>query len=91
VFNPEMLLFGVRERPAEAIWMVISAIIGITAIAVGVEGWFITRARWYERIMAIVGGILLLIPGLATDIAGAIILAVFVAMQLIERKVLKAL
>ncbi len=91
VFNPEMLLFGVRERPAEAVWMVISAIIGITAIAVGVEGWFITRARWYERIMAIVGGILLLIPGLATDIAGAIILAVFVAMQLIERKVLKAL
>lgn len=86
VYNPQMLLFGVAEHPLEGVWMVISAAIGITAIAAGVEGWFLRAVKWYERILAAVGGLLLVIPGLTTDLIGAALLALFVVLQVIGRK-----
>lgn len=91
VFNPQMLLFGFSERPVEGIWMLISAAIGMTGVAIGVEGWFLLRARWFERIMAFGGGILLVIPGLVTDAIGAVVLAIFVLIQVIEKRRLPAI
>ncbi|MEI6876451.1 MAG: TRAP transporter large permease subunit, partial [Spirochaetota bacterium] len=82
VYNPQMLLFGVNEHPFEAVWMVITAIIGIVGLAAGVEGYLLTRIPWTERIMAIAGGLLLVIPGMVTDLIGAAILTVLVLMQI---------
>jgi TRAP transporter 4TM/12TM fusion protein len=86
VFNPEMLLFGFAEHPLEGIWMMITSIIGIVGIAVGIEGYMIARASWYERIAAIAGGILLVIPGLVTDGIGAALLIAVVLIQLGKKK-----
>jgi len=81
VYNPEMLLFGFAEHPLEGVWMIVSSIIGIVGIAVGIEGFFLVRASWYERIAAIAGGILLVIPGLVTDGIGAALLIAVVIVQ----------
>ncbi|MCE5255248.1 MAG: TRAP transporter permease [Spirochaetaceae bacterium] len=91
VYNPEMLLFGVADRPVEMVWMIISAIIGITGLAIGVEGYFLTNMKWYERILAIAGGLGLVTPGLWTDLAGGILLVVVVLIQVSKSKNKKAL
>ena len=81
VYNPEMLLFGFAEHPVQGVWMIVSAIIGIDGLAAGVEGFLLVRMPWYERLMSVAGGLLLVIPGLVTDGIGAALLASFVAMQ----------
>jgi len=86
VFNPQMLLFGVAGHPVEMIWMIISAIIGIIGIGAGVEGYLITNMAWYERILAIVGGLGLVTPGVTTDMAGAVLLAIAVILQIVKSK-----
>lgn len=86
VFNPQMLLFGVSGHPVEMIWMIISAIIGIIGIGAGVEGYLLTNMAWYERILAIVGGLGLVTPGVTTDIAGAVLLVIVVIMQILKSK-----
>jgi len=91
VYNPEMLLFGVAEHPIQAVWMVISAIIGIIGLAAGVEGFLLVRMPWFERIIAIVGGLLLVIPGITTDIIGAGLLAIFIVLQIRKNNIQKRL
>lgn len=86
VYNPEMLLFGVADRPVAMVWMILSSIIGIVGLATGVEGYFLTRMKWYERILAIVGGLGLVDPGLMTDLIGGILLAVVVVLQVLKLK-----
>ena len=46
---------------------------------------------WYQRIFSAVGGLLLIYPGLVTDAIGLGMVAVVVALQLIERKKVKNL
>jgi len=86
VYNPEMLLFGVADRPVAMVWMILSSVIGIVGLATGVEGYFLTRMKWYERILAIVGGLGLVDPGLMTDLIGGILLAVVVVLQVLKFK-----
>jgi len=86
VYNPEMLMFGVKEHPIEATIMVITSIIGIVAVAVGIEGYLLTFANWWERILGIVGGILLCIPGTITDLMGLVMLGVLLASQLKKQR-----
>ncbi len=92
VFNPQMLLFGVAGHPVEMIWMIISAIIGIIGIGAGVEGYLLTNMTWYERILAIVGGLGLVTPGVLTDTAGAALLVIAIILQIVKsRKTAKPL
>ncbi|HOV93677.1 MAG TPA: TRAP transporter permease [Spirochaetales bacterium] len=91
VLNPEMLLFGVAERPFTMVWMIISSIIGIVGLATGVEGYFLTKMKWYERILAIAGGIGLVDPGLATDLIGGILLVIAVVIQVSRKRNERAL
>ena len=86
VYNPEMLLFGVEGHAFEAIWMVLSSVIGIIALASGVEGYLLTNMRWYDRIAVIVGGLLLVIPGLVTDAIGAAILVGVIFLQIHKKR-----
>ncbi len=79
VFNPQMLLFNVE--PLGLIWMIITSLAGITAVAAAVGGWFKTNMSIVERVLAFVGGVLLIDPGLTTDIIGLVIIALIVVWQ----------
>lgn len=89
VYNPEMLLFGLEGHYLEATQMVVTAIIGIVAVAVGIEGFLFTRASWWERLLGIGGGILLCIPGVITDLTGLVMLAILLSSQLTKRRLHK--
>ncbi len=86
VYNPEMLLFGVADRPFTMVWMIISAIIGIVGLAAGVEGFMLRKMKWYERIAAIIGGLGLVTPAIWDDIGGGALLVLVVAAQIIWKK-----
>jgi TRAP-type uncharacterized transport system fused permease subunit len=73
VYNPGLLLMtGLWE----AIYSLVTAIPGFAAMAVGVSGWFFGDLRLWSRGLFVVGAILLIWHGIATDLIGlAMILA----------------
>lgn len=84
VINPQMLLFDIE--PLGLVWMLLTSIAGITAVAAGVGGWFMARMAWFERLAAFAGGVLLVYPGLGTDLVGAGLIAVALLFQLAKNR-----
>jgi TRAP transporter 4TM/12TM fusion protein len=90
VYNPEMLLFGVADHPGLMVWMIISAIIGIIALAAGVEGFMLEKMSWVERILMIAAGLGLVTPAIWDDIAGGVAMVAVVLFQLRKRRLSKS-
>ncbi|HOI22156.1 MAG: TRAP transporter permease [Spirochaetia bacterium] len=85
VMSPQMLLFNVT--PIGLIWMLITSLIGITAVSGAVNAWFRTHMNWIERIAAFAGGLLMIYPGLVTDSIGlGLCGAVFISQQIKYKK-----
>ena len=82
VYQPALLLQG---RPLSVVLAIITAAIGVISLAAGLEGWLATRLGLWERVLVIVGGLLLLTPGIYTDLAGALCLCLPIANQLKQR------
>lgn len=81
VFNPALLLIGTATEIALA---TVTALVGTFALACAMQGWLFGRAiGWPFRLAMTLGAILLIKPGLYTDLAGA---ALLVATVLITRR-----
>ena len=65
------------------ILMIITSIIGIVGVAAAVGGFFIADQSWFERIIFFIGGLLMVIPGVHTDMMG---LALLLAGYIIQRR-----
>ena len=78
-FNPDMLL--VDGSLVSAIMITISAFIGMLGIATGMEGFMTTKLNIVQRIMCLLGGVFLIIPGSSTDLIGIILVIIVFAMQ----------
>jgi TRAP-type uncharacterized transport system fused permease subunit len=76
---PQMLL--INTTWLEAVEIFITASIGMYALAGAMQGYLITGARWYERVILLGSAILLVKPGIYTDIAGMVGLALVYALQ----------
>ncbi len=83
-FSPDMLLIDATLGGIAVIS--ITAILGMTAIAAGLSGYLMTHMNIAERALAVAGGLLLVIPGTVTDVSGAVIFAVTVALHLLRGK-----
>jgi TRAP-type uncharacterized transport system fused permease subunit len=55
-------------------------------VSAGLEGWLLHDMKWYERLMSAAGGLLLIYPGLTTDLAGLGLVGAVVLLQLLTRK-----
>jgi TRAP-type uncharacterized transport system fused permease subunit len=77
--NPAMLLINTN------IWNVllicITSLIGMFAVSSGIEGWLLHKMPWWQRIISAAGGLLLIYPGLATDLIGLALAGCVVLMQ----------
>jgi TRAP-type uncharacterized transport system fused permease subunit len=69
----------------EAILASVSAAVGIIALVAGVGGFLLQATSLIERVLLIVGGLLLLAPGLTADIAGLALFGLAGASQLLRR------
>ena len=84
-YNPQMLFENVTSV-FQVIQIVISALIGIFGVAAGLEGYIFRKMNWPVRILAIIGGLTLLIPGTVSDLIGLVIVAGIIAVQLVMNK-----
>ena len=82
--NPAMLL--VDTNAGEVILICITSLVGMFAVSAALEGYFFRNMSWYERIVCAVGGLLLIYPGLTTDIIGMVIVAGIVVLQIITNR-----
>ena len=82
--NPAMLF--IDTTVSEVILICITAFVGIFAVSASLEGYLLTHISWPLRIVAAVGGLLLVYPGLVTDLIGLALVAAVVVTQLITIK-----
>ncbi|MDH4326676.1 MAG: C4-dicarboxylate ABC transporter permease, partial [Betaproteobacteria bacterium] len=68
------------------LWVVVTACTGVIALAGGLFGWLVGFASAWQRAVLIVGALMLIKPGLYTDIVGFGLLALVVGVQLVERR-----
>lgn len=84
--NPAMLL--VNTTVWEAALICITSLVGISAVSAALEGYLFTHLAGYERVVCVVGGLLMIYPGLGTDIVGlALVAAVILRQAFTVRKV----
>jgi TRAP-type uncharacterized transport system fused permease subunit len=74
-----MLLIGTTWY--EAVWIFVTASVGMYALAAAMQGYLVTEAAWLERVILFVSAICLVKPGLYTDVAGIIGLAIVYGVQ----------
>ena len=79
VYNPSML--WVATTWYAMIQTLITSCAGMTAIGAAMIGYFVAPMNWIERILFVIGGLLLVDPGTITDIMGIALLAACVANQ----------
>ena len=86
-FSPEMLIVGSDKPWYEIVLLVITALCGIYIISAGMEGYMYKHMPWWQRILALAGGLCMIIPGLATDAVGlGLIVLVFLFQKIGDKK-----
>lgn len=80
--NNNLLLYSTGNDLLLTCAAIISAMLGIIALAAALEGWLFGRCKWFLRIMLLLAGFLAIDPGLQTD---AVALALFVIAGLLNR------
>ncbi|HAQ07544.1 MAG TPA: C4-dicarboxylate ABC transporter [Bacillus bacterium] len=84
VLSPELLMINTTWY--YLIWIVFTAISGMTAIGAGIIGYWLRKLHWYERILGIVGGIMLIYPEGMSDIIGLGIFILLIALQMVFKE-----
>ena len=74
----------------EVVIICITSFVGIFAVSSALEGYFLHHMKWYERILCVVGGLLLIYPGTITDVIGLLLVAVIGVTQALTHKRKKA-
>lgn len=79
VYSPQMLMLNAAWY--EVVLIAIAALIGMLGLGMGVEGYYDSKLNIIQRLMAVAGGLLLIIPGLVTDIIGLLLIAAVILWQ----------
>jgi len=79
VLSPALLLIDVNL--VEIIGIFITSLIGIIAVGSAVAGYLVTHEAWYERIIFFLSGVMLIQPGIYTDIIGISIIVIGYILQ----------
>jgi TRAP transporter 4TM/12TM fusion protein len=83
VFEPSLLMIGAWH---EVLHSFITASIGTVCLAAGLFGYLLREARLWERVLLVAAALLLIKPGIVSDLIGAALLGVVLAAQLIAAR-----
>ncbi|MGK5510407.1 TRAP transporter permease [Brevibacillus formosus] len=79
VISPALLL--INTTLLESIWVMLTSILGMIGVGAGLIGYWMSKLNVLERILAVAGGVLAVIPGIETDIGGFILIALVFALS----------
>jgi TRAP transporter 4TM/12TM fusion protein len=82
IYYPALLFQGTWGEIAQAL---VSGTVGVIALAAGLEGYFLRTATWLERGLFVIAALLLIDPGLVSDLIGLALLAAGLALQKLRR------
>ena len=84
VFAPSLLLIG---DLSVVLLATVTATAGVVCLAAGLHSYFFFGpARWWERILLIAAALVLIKPGLQTDLIGMALIGITIASQLWARR-----
>lgn len=84
VLSPAMLM--INTTLPQILMIVLTSTVGMIGVAAAISGYFITRGRWYDRLLFLVGGILMIDPNHITDLIGLGMLMAAFLLQVLIRK-----
>jgi len=84
--HPDGVALLLKGNPLSIIWTFTTALVGIFALAGGMDGWMFKRAKYYERVILILSGLALVYPTLLFDFIGLGLLAAAILSQKVIRK-----
>ncbi|KPK33629.1 MAG: C4-dicarboxylate ABC transporter permease [Betaproteobacteria bacterium SG8_40] len=79
VFGPSLLFIGSTGR---IIQTAITAVVGVVCLAAGLSGYLLHRAVAWERVLLVASAVVLIKPGLTTDLIGFALIAAVIASQM---------
>ena len=78
VYQPALLMQG---APLAVVMAAATSVIGVIALAAGLEGWLMVRAAMWQRLMLVAGGLLMVVPGIFTDGGGILLIGTVAALH----------
>jgi TRAP-type uncharacterized transport system fused permease subunit len=88
VYEPQLLLIvndWTTQWPSVTL-AVVSACIGAMCLAASLMGWLFTAAPYWQRAMLFVAALLLIKPGMYSDLVGLALLGIVAAVQITARR-----
>ena len=82
--NPAMLL--IDTNAAEFVLIIITSVIGMFAISAAIEGYMIRPLNPLFRMILAAAGLMLIYPGMLTDIIGTVITVAIYMIQMVQKK-----
>ncbi len=82
--NPAMLF--INTTAWEVVLICVTSLVGIFAVSAALEGYFLHHMPWYQRVISAIGGLLLIYPGVVTDVIGVGLVAVVLILQFLTKK-----
>ena len=82
--SPQMLL--IDTDILSFLRIILTSVVGMFGLSVGLEGYLTRHVPWPLRIVAAAGGLMLIHPGLVTDIVGLSAVALVVVTQLAKKR-----
>ncbi len=84
--HPDGVALLLKGDPFSIFWTFVTALVGIFALAAGMDGWMFKRATWYERGILILGGLALVYPSTLFDFIGIGLVGIAIFFQKVFRK-----
>ena len=82
VYNPQMLMLDAQWY--EIVFIAVTALIGMFGIGMALEKYWESKLNVIQQLMALAGGLLLIIPGWVTDLIGFVLIALVVLWQRVQ-------
>jgi TRAP transporter 4TM/12TM fusion protein len=84
--HPDGVALLLKGNPFDIVWTFITALVGIFALAAGMDGWMFKRTKGYERAILVVAGLALVYPSWTYDMVGLALVGMAVFSQKVIRK-----